>query len=202
MIDRHGVMVRTIPGIARLAAFVAGSLFLVAVKGAAAPAPFGNNYYDFVVVSEPFTGNNNSWEAARDAASASTYNGIAGHLATIGSQSENDFLLALTGGAYSTFAGAWIGGRAPAGWLVGPEAGQAFTYTDWASSEPNNAGYAYMIVGSSSSQFTPGEWADDSGVQGVPDPTNDPVVGYFVEYEEAVVPTEGTSWGRIKALLR
>ena len=148
--------------------------------------PVGGNYYEFVQVSDPFSGENNSWFAAKAAAEARTYNGVNGHLATVTSQAENDFLFSLVSGSFSGFQGAWLGGKAPEGWLVGPENGMAFSYTRWGGAEPNNMGYAYMNIGTTFAGIGPGFWADDSGVQGVPDPTLDPVIGYFVEYENAV----------------
>ena len=157
----------------------------------ASPMQFGVNYYDFIEVTNPYTGNNNAWTTARNAAAASNYNGVNGHLATISSQAENDFLIGLVSGNYTGFTGAWLGGKAPEGWLVGPENGQAFIYTNWAGVEPNNAGYIYMSIGTNFG--TPGQWADDSLVQGVPSFPNDPVIGYFVEYENAApVPEPAT----------
>jgi hypothetical protein len=150
----------------------------------AIPMQFGSNYYEFVEVADPYTGNNNEWNTVSAAASTSVFNGVNGHLATITSQAENDFLFSLVAGRYSGFQGGWIGGKSPEGWLVGPETGQSFTYTNWAGIEPNNAGYAYMSIGTS---FAPSQWADDSLVQGVPSFPNDPVIGYFVEYENVVI---------------
>jgi hypothetical protein len=162
------------------------------------PVLFEENghYYEFVEVPDPFAPPNNSWATASAAASARTYNGLTGHLATITSQAENDFLLSLVSGSFSGFVGAWLGGKSPEGWLAGAENGQAFAYTYWNDStvggaEPNNGGYAYMMIGTEGyynySHMLPGRWIDDSNVagQGGPDPSQDPVIGYFVEYEEA-----------------
>lgn len=155
--------------------------------------PSNNNYYEFIQVDNPFVGNNNSWATASAAASASVFNGTNGYLATITSQAENDFIFGLISpGSFSGFNGAWLGGKSPEGWLVGPEAGQSFSYTNWGGSEPNNAGFAYMNIGWSFAGIDPGQWADDSGVQGVPS-GSDPVIGYFVEYEETTpVPEPAT----------
>jgi hypothetical protein len=157
------------------------------VSSAEAQSQFGNNIYMLVRPSDPFTGSNNSWFTASAAAAASTYNNVHGHIATVTSQAENTFLLSLSPG-FATFTGAWLGGKAPDGWLEGPETGQPFGYTNWGGIEPNNSGYAYMNIGAAGGGINAGQWADDSGVQGFPDPTNDPVVGYFVEYENAAVP--------------
>jgi hypothetical protein len=158
----------------------------------AAPMQFGLNYYEFFEVINPYSGDNNSWWTARDAAAASNFNGASGHLATISSPAENAFLIGLVSGNYTGFTGAWLGGKAPEGWLVGPETGQSFIYMNWAGSEPNNNGYLYMSIGTNFG--TPGQWADDSGVQGFPSLSPaDPVIGYFVEYEGAApVPEPAT----------
>src|SRR5262249_14231512 len=109
----------------------------------------------------------------------------------ITSQAENDFILSLVAGQFPQRDGAWLGGKAPEGWLDGPEAGQGFSYTNWGGIEPNNAGQAYMVIGAAF-VYPPGKWADDSGPGGVgagdglPDSSADPVTGYFVEYETAV----------------
>lgn len=152
-----------------------------AAPAMAAPAFFGGHAYEFVQVDDPFTSVNNTWESARDAAAAAMHLGATGYLATVTSQEENDFLFSLVSGSFSEFAGAWLGGSASTGWLVGPEAGQALSYANFGGSEPNNAGLIYMNIGTLTSGIEPGKWVDDSGVQGVPS-ANDPVVGYFVEY--------------------
>ena len=158
----------------------------------AVPVQLGSsNYYEFIAVTDPFSGSNNSWWTASNSAASSMYKGMSGHLATITSQEENDFLYSLVSGSYTNFVGSWIGGKAPEGWLVGPESGQNFTYTNWGGIEPNNSGYAYMMIGYHS-QIGPGTWADDSFTQGYPDSNADPVIGYFVEYEYAPVPEPTT----------
>ena len=164
---------------------------LQARTAVAQPSAYGANHYEFVQVQNPFVGANNSWATASAAASTSVFNGQNGHLATVTSAGENNFLLSLTSG-FSGFNGAWLGGAAPSGWLVGPEAGTGFTYWGFGGSEPNNSGFAYMNIGTSYAGIGTGQWADDSGVQGIPDATFDPVIGYFVEYEGTVAPEPTT----------
>jgi hypothetical protein len=48
------------------------------------------NYFELVLPSTP--ADNYSWTAARDAAAAMSFEGSAGHLATVTSSAENDFL--------------------------------------------------------------------------------------------------------------
>ncbi len=92
----------------------------------------GNGHYYWV-----FT-NRMSWTQAVVFAASQTYNCRPGHLATITSQAENDFVACLILGHY-----AWIGGfqdpngAEPAGgwrWITG----ERFTYTNWNSGEPND----------------------------------------------------------------
>jgi PEP-CTERM motif-containing protein len=174
--------------IACLAAVLFCSIVVTPSTAGATPVTFGSNAYELIFVSNPFTGANNSWLTADAAASASVFMGVNGHLATVTSAAENTFLLGLAPGGVTGFAGAWLGGTAVPGagpigrWLAGPETGQNFTYFNWGGIEPNNNGYVYMNYGTHPSIAT-GAWADDSGVNGLPDPSSDPVVGYFVEYE-------------------
>lgn len=148
--------------------YVGAFIFGMVTTANATPVPFGSNHYEFIEVTNPLVGNNNSWAAADAAAAASTFSSINGHLATITSQEENDFLFGLVSGTFSGFNGAWLGGRDTQGWLAGPESGQNFSYTNWGGSEPNNAGFAYMSIGTFFAGINPGQWVDDSGVQGVP----------------------------------
>ena len=162
------------------------------------PTVFGSNAYEFVIVSDPFTADNNHWVTAEADAAASVFNGVNGHLATITSDAENAFLFGLASGTFQGFAGAWLGGN-HAGWLAGPENGQSFAdtgYQKWGGIEPNNDGFMYMSIGTTTA---PSFWFDDSGVPnpdpdllGAPHFLNDPVVGYFVEYENVPEPTTMT----------
>lgn len=167
------------------------TLLLVIVPNVSATPIYwseNGNYYDLII-----PGGTNDWFSAQSDASISSWLGFSGHLATITSLAENDFLIANFGTGEDAFIGAWIGGKAPDGWLDGPENGDTFSYTNWGGIEPNNSGYAYMNIGTVGPGIGAGEWADDSGTQGYPgsyDGYNDPVIGYFVEYEgpSGVVP--------------
>ena len=166
------------------------ALGFASVSVQAVPTVFGSNAYEFI---QPGI----SWSAADTAASSSTFGGVSGHLATVTSQAENDFLVSLVSGlGIQGFQGAWLGGTAGLTvlnvssfprWLVGPEAGNALTYTNWTGVEPNDAGIIYLLVGNSGpGGGVTGSWYDDSGQQGVSD-GSDPVIGYFVEYENPVI---------------
>lgn len=105
-----------------------------AARAAVATDPASGHSYEFV--STPLT-----WPAARAAADARVSGGVHGHLATLTSQAENDFVATHLG--VSEVALAWIGGEQPVGsqepdggwsWITG----EPFVYTNWASGEPNN----------------------------------------------------------------
>ena len=159
-----------------------------------ASGTYEGNYYELYITASPYGGEDFlvgafTWAEAESAAENDLFHGgINGHLATVTSEAENDFLIELVTEEYTVFAGAWLGGTSADGsvWLVGPEAGNAMSdygYDNWAAGEGvGDNGYAYMNIGYEYAGIQTGEWADDSGVQGEPD-GNDPVIGFFVEYE-------------------
>ncbi|HEX6322702.1 MAG TPA: FG-GAP-like repeat-containing protein, partial [Vicinamibacterales bacterium] len=94
--------------------------------------------YEYVAVTT-------TWNDAKVNAEAMTHNGVQGHLATITSQAETDFILANFQAAAAALA--FIGGyqdTPPAGdepdggwkWVTG----EPWDYTNWASVAPNNGG--------------------------------------------------------------
>jgi probable HAF family extracellular repeat protein len=118
-----------------------------------------------------------NWPAARDAAAALSYAGYPGHLATITSAAENQFLINnlpiaqddhwRVGGYqdhnvpdYSEPAGGWR-------WVTG----QPWSFTNWRSGEPNNANGGEDFL----EMHADGTWNDcsDTWLGG----------GYLVEYE-------------------
>ena len=119
------------------------------------------------------------WFGADADANSLTFQGVQGHLATITSQGENDFvadnLLVGLGGV----GGHWIGGFQPAGspepaggwqWVTG----EPFVYTSWDVGEPNDTGGTEDGI-----EFLPGpaKWNDAARTDLMP--------GYVVEYDTA-----------------
>jgi hypothetical protein len=146
----------------------------------ATPTLWHGNYYELIMATDI------SWVSASAAAASRTYAGVSGHLATITSAEENAFVASLAPSS-TVLEGAWLGGRSPEGWLVGPEAGDAFIYENFRPEE--NDGYAWIFFGSVGI-YPRGGWGDD--VDGVSDSGN-PIRGYFVEYERAAAVPEPTT---------
>lgn len=129
------------------------------------------------------------WEVARDNAESLEWQGAQGHLVTITSAAEDDFIhnnvLPIT--SQTT---AWLGGFQDPGiseppndagwmWVIG----EPWGYTNWDSGEPNQSGeedYLEMFG-------LTGTWND---IDNTPDGQN---VGYIVEYDTAI-PTV-SEWG-------
>jgi hypothetical protein len=155
------------------------------------------NYYDYVLGQM-------DWDEALAAADALSYQGYPGHLVTITTQAENDFIsAAFASGVAQYFA--WIGGYEPFDdgawfWAAGPESGVQFAeeatplppynYANWGGLEPNDhsAGedFAAINLGSEFANVLPGEWIDSPN----PNPS-DPIFGYIVEYETGDVGVSG-----------
>ena len=172
-----------------------GSTSSVSITASATPTgasynPTNGHYYRSVAVA------NIDWADARTAAKsdAQKFNGLTGYLATITTESENDFVV----GKLATSA--WIGGSDSGTekiwkWMDGPEADTTFTcqtdsggtgatitgcseqsYLNWVSGEPNQYNGTnedcmhYYGTGSNA-----GKWNDYVC-------TNDAVDSYIIEY--------------------
>ncbi len=105
------------------------------------PIASGGNghYYELVLPTDSNGGY--SWTQADAAASAMTYDGSTGYLATVTSAAENDFLASQFQSSLPTDVPAWIGleddGRiGDWTWVTG----EPFSYSNWADGEPNNPG--------------------------------------------------------------
>jgi hypothetical protein len=108
-------------------------------NGARAPAYFSEtgNYYEAISVPNGLT-----WNDALNLAQSFSYIGVQGHLATVTSQAENDFIINNLGGpvALNRY---WLGGFQPPGspepaggwrWVTG----ELWNYTNWSGGEPSN----------------------------------------------------------------
>src|SRR5215467_12470453 len=98
------------------------------VAAAGSILQFGTSFYTFIAAP------NISWADANAGAAASIFLGVHGHLATVTSAAENDFLA----NSFPTFNGlslAWLGGQVSSSgtgtWVVGPDAGLNFSYANW-----------------------------------------------------------------------
>jgi hypothetical protein len=164
------------------AGLLMGAVISLSPAAEAAPMQFGSSFYEFVP-GEAF-----SWSEANAAASASSFMGVNGHLATVTSSGENGFLQGLIG--LPTPQGAWLGGAVDASnqarWVVGPETGQLFTFNNFGGIEPNNGpSNVYMNIGAAFAGIANGQWADAAGgLSGA----SDQIAGYFVEYNVGKVP--------------
>lgn len=151
------------------------SLFVLLSASAHAQVlnPENGHYYQVVSISPGI-----DWYSAKSAAETLVYNNASGHLVTITSQSENDFLveLPLMEGAY------WAGGFQTQGstnsnegwqWITG----ELWSYTNWNPNEPNGGGNESQIEFRSQ-----GDWNDRSW-----DTYNMP--GYIVEFEPVPEPS-------------
>jgi hypothetical protein len=149
----------------------------------AAPVQFGDSFYEYV------THEAISWADANTAASSSTFMGVNGHLATVTSSAENDFLVNLAP-TYFVRQVAWLGGAVDASntprWAVGPETGQLFSFSNFVAGQPNDGpSNVWMNVPTSFAGVAIGGWGDaGGGISG----TGNEVIGYFVEYQVGTVP--------------
>jgi hypothetical protein len=111
------------------------------------------------------------------AAGAATFMGMSGYLATVTSADENRFVsasvaqgaLAWLGGSDSGSEGNWV-------WMVGPEAGQAFSFAAWGGGEPNDVGGGEDFI--HTNWCGTGCWNDHGG----PGSGGSQANGYIIEY--------------------
>jgi hypothetical protein len=126
-----------------------------------------------------------TWEEANASAAGLSYLGAPGHLVTVTSVEETNFLLAAFGPRDSyALGGVQIDGPEPAGgwtWITG----EPWIYTDWDNGEPNNV----LIQGQFEDRLawktgTVGRWNDVAGdVYEGPGPGQYRMNGYFVEFD-------------------
>ncbi|NJM54860.1 MAG: hypothetical protein HC841_02040 [Verrucomicrobiae bacterium] len=151
--------------------------------------PANGHYYQTVGVREP------SWQAASDAAAALQHEGRQGHLATITSLEENQFVFQHLyapnfNQAYNVAQSgwAWLGGfldrdttaeTSSWKWVTG----EPFTVAFWDSGQPSGSvSYSGSTPQDYIVMWNAGRWNDASGLY---------VSGYIVEY--SVVPESSTT---------
>lgn len=147
---------------------------IASASASAAPIQWAGNGHWYEFFSTQLTA-----EEAFAAAAASSFMGMPGYLVTVTSADENQFVSSNVAQGLL----AWLGGSdagAPVNnwtWRVGPEAGQAFTFTSWGGGEPNNCCGGEDYVHTNWAGL--GLW-NDHGAPGNAGHRN----GYVVEYSE------------------
>ena len=164
---------------------VTGSLTLLSMTPIAQggqPIFYPNNGHYYEVVTDEVL-----WPDAKAAADARVHRGMYGHLATITSESENNFIVEDVMGKVTS---AWIGGFQPDGspepdggwrWVTG----EPFDYTHWGPGQPDQNGgedeNAIELKGLDSA--FPYEWHDQAG--------DTDFFPYVVEYSFVFNPENG-----------
>ncbi|MFP4472681.1 MAG: PEP-CTERM sorting domain-containing protein [Candidatus Omnitrophota bacterium] len=174
-----------------LGAMLVGGIVLLIQTGASAVSlnPINGHYYEIISGETAIT-----WEQANTRANSSVFEGLQGHLATITSQEENDWLSKTFGASHA----AWLGGYQdkealdydePDGgwrWVTGEE----WDYAPWAPGEPNNWDHGDDI-----NEDKVRTWPNDGPEIVVNDAPNDPgtpVDKIYVEYEPVATPEPGS----------
>lgn len=139
--------------------------------------PDNGHYYQFVSA-------NATWEQAREQASQMRFAQTAGHLATLTTPDEVEFVVATHGYQFPAgFGGApvWIGGYKDTAWRW--VTGEPFDYTSWALGEPNNLwGEEALEINDA------GVWNDTSGAR--------VGSGFVVEYPAPAAAPAPLAWWR------
>jgi alpha-tubulin suppressor-like RCC1 family protein len=148
--------------------------------------PGSSHFYRFV----PAEGI--SWETANVRASALIFNGLKGHLATVQTAEENQFITGLTNGVFS-----WLGGgytdtsSKNFQWLAQPDSGVIFTTCSTGNGSCQNSAGVYSnwrvavsqpdAIGEDKIGIAPnGQWDDFY--------SNNPMYGFVVEFENFILP--------------
>jgi len=161
------------------------AMFLVLSAGvltaSAAPVYFAGTGHSYDFIRGSYT-----WEQAKTAAEALSYNGAQGYLATLTSSAEDQFIRTTYANFVGQFVGPWFGASwdgsgygATTGWSW--VTGEAFSYTGWNGGEPNH------LNGEDAIHFSYGGWNDIYH-------TRTDAIGFLVEYNAgpAAVPEPAT----------
>lgn len=156
---------------------------VVALPASADPVQWSGNGHWYEAVQSPM-----AWPDADAAARARMWMGIPGHLATITSQEENDFVTPLTAAIVGS---CWLGGfqdptdgGAASNWHW--QTSEPWSYTNWHAGEPNDyyGGEERLLL------YEMGTWNDCRIVES----------HYYVVEYDGLVGVEASTWGSIKAL--
>jgi Lectin C-type domain len=171
-----------------LSVYIGGVLFLGSSLCNAIPMQWAANghYYDVVTSSGVIT-----WSEAEVAARVLSWQGFQGHLATITSQAENNFIRGILPSQTFQYPTCWIGGfQAPGslepnggwGWVTG----ELWVYGNWAAGEPSNSppGEGFLEIYANQGSWW-GQWNDNYDASGYNN------TRYVVEYEAAQVVPDG-----------
>ncbi len=157
----------------------------------------GNGHW-YEVVQNPDRNGVWTWAEANAFASASTHDQMQGHLVTVTTQGENDFI------SNSSFLGTVYGGLfAQTIWLGGYQdedattqdegwhwvTGEAWDYTNWRSDQPDNLSENYLAMAAGAITPGPGWYDINSDIKFWKDIN----VAYIIEYEpSSPVPIPGS----------
>jgi hypothetical protein len=168
------------------------------IKANSEPVQWEKNGHWYQAIDGSFT-----WIQAFVDAKSRSHDGLPGHLATLTSPDENDFV-------WETFQvnQYWLGGfqfrqakRVHKGWFW--INGEPWVFANWGYREPNDWGGTIGIEDGEENflQLWNGQWNDENGRGIMP--------GYIIEYEEILKPTRApimlkdihrltATWGKLK----
>jgi len=174
----------------KIAGIIIGT-FLLTAAGQVNATPIqwsvadGGNDHWYNLIDAP----NTSWSNANTSANALSFSNLDGHLATITSDAENDFIFNILGVSDRPI---WLGGfqdenaaepLADWQWVTG----EAWTFTNWAPGEPSNSTWNDEDALAFAFWRADGTWNDAPTEYAYYDKG-----GYVVEYESAPVPEPAT----------
>ncbi len=159
----------------------------------------GANGHWYEIVRAPADNLRMTWTEARDLAQSATFNGMQGHLVTLTSIEENNFVgnTDFLGASYNLLYGdnVWIGGfqsdklDEPDGnwvWVTG----ETWNWTNWEAGSPDNGGAHHVqdFLKMGANQWNIGRWNDVDHVSGSGAGYG---AAYIVEFEPSTVPAPG-----------
>jgi hypothetical protein len=149
------------------------------------------HYYEFVDFGD-VVGLTQSWNSASAYAatlSLTSASGYEGHLATLSSQAEDDFVWSFLNAngvdalASGRFLGAYKDANAAWQWVTG----ESFNYANWMAGEPNNSGgNENYLMNWWSADALGGRWNDTTETSCIAGQCS--TWGFVVEFEPTVVP--------------